>query len=290
MKVAVIGAGYVGMAVITRLRSLGHELYITTTSKERRAELAPYAKQLLLLDEVVSLKGDRALYEFLAPCSAVIISVAPKRSGDREVSYENTYLALAKQICRIIERRECTSQAPLQVLYTSSTSVCQRLDQSVVTEDDEVQPDSDNAKALFETERCYLGINSASNATACVLRLGGIYGPGRTLVDRARQFSGKLMSGTGNEPTNHSYLLDIVEAILFCIDRSLTGVYHVVGDAHPTRKQLYTSLCQSLNIVPPVWGVHPDISSRGGYIVCNKKIKEAGFVFIPDENLELLRF
>jgi hypothetical protein len=102
--------------------------------------------------------------------------------------------------------------------------------------------------------------------------MGGIYGPGREIETRALKLIGKQMPGNGEEYTNHIHLEDIVRALEFCLERKLKGVYHLVNDAHPSRKELYGK--------GPIW------SSKNtglGYRVSNQKIKEAGFVFSHPE-------
>jgi len=86
------------------------------------------------------------------------------------------------------------------------------------------------------------------------------------------------MPGAGNEPTNNIHLDDIVAAIAFCLDHSLKGIYHLVDDDHPIRKELYSSLCQLINLPSPVWNLDPSETTKG-YKVSNQKIKEEGFRF-----------
>ena len=87
--------------------------------------------------------------------------------------------------------------------------------------------------------------------TVCTLRLGGIFGPGRDLLERAKKLSGKTLPGTGNEPTNHIHLDDIVSAILFCLDKRLSGTFDLVNEEHRSRKQFYSSLSSLLKLPPP---------------------------------------
>jgi nucleoside-diphosphate-sugar epimerase len=166
-------------------------------------------------------------------------------------------------------------QRPLQLIYTGSTSVCEGIEQQWVTEEMFLNPHAKNAQVLLETEQLYLN----GNVNACVLRLGGIYGPNRDLTERASRLSGKVMPGTGSEPTNHIHLDDIVNAIEFSLNQHLTGVYHLVNDDHPTREALYGALCQQMDIPSPLWKSSTLSENKRKPMVSNQKIKDAGFVF-----------
>ena len=263
MKILVMGAGYVGMALLTFLQDLDHEVYLTTTEENRVEALKPYGKGVLLLRS----NHDQELWDLMDLCDAMIVLIAPKNSQN----YQTTYLNTAQRISLGLTNRK----RPFSLLYTSSTSVYEEASSDLVTEDTSVNPPSENGKILLETERCYLN----SKASTCILRLGGIYGPKRALEERAKRFSGKEMTGTGNEATNHIHLEDIVRGILFCLEYSLTGTYNLVNDDHPKRKKLYCDLCHLTNLPLPIWNPDICISTKGGYIVSNTKIKEAGFVF-----------
>lgn len=256
MKFLVMGAGYVGTALLSLLQDKSHELSITTTREEKVEDLKAYGNVLLL-------SSKDSLKEWIDLCDGMIILVAPKNSQ----SYEETYLETAKTVSTALKNRK----TPFYLIYTSSTSVCEGKE-GWVTEEMPLSPTSENAKILLETERQYLN----SGVDACILRLGGIYGPKRELIERAKRFSGKEMSGTGSESTNHIHLDDIISAISFCIDHRLTGVYHLVNEDHTTRKELYSNLCKFAGIPSPIWSIGLE---QTGYKISNRKIKDAGFIF-----------
>lgn len=257
MKLLIMGAGYVGEELLKHLQAQKYKLVIATTRKERIDTLSCYGQSILLPRE------DKALQELINSCNGMIILVAPKHGQ----SYEEVYLQTAKRVSLALQNR----QSPFYLLYTSSTSVCEQQNEWV-TEDMKLYPKSENAKILLEAERYYLNCN----ASTCILRLGGIYGPKRELLDRVKRFSGKNMLSSGEEPTNHIHLEDIIAAILFCLDRSLTGIYHLVNDDHTPRRDLYSHFCQLADIPCPIWS--KDLP-KCSYKVCNQKIKSMGFTF-----------
>lgn len=261
MNIVLIGAGYVGTALLSALQGSGHDLYVTTTQSQKVSALQPFAKEVLLLNA----QSENKYEEWILSADAILVLVAPGKSG----SYRECYLNTAQKIASIL----CKRSKAVHLIYTSSTSVCESNHEEWISEETPLFPQSENGKILLETEECYLH----AEADACVLRLGGIFGPHRTIANRAKFFSGKTLPGTGNEPTNHIHLNDIVRAIIFCLDHRLTGLFHLVNDDHPTRKQLYGHLCKELQLPPPQWD--GSILPKGGYKILNEKIKKAGFVF-----------
>lgn len=244
-----MGAGYVGMALLKSLQHQEHEIYVTTTKPEKVDLLKPYAKKVILL------KSLNDLEEILPLCDGMILLIAPKNKE----RYEATYLNTAKVISSILKNRK----KPFYLLYTSSTSVYEGIENEWATEDLALNPTSENTKILLETEKLLLEYPST-----CILRLGGIFGPNREISKRSLYFAEKEIAGSGDEPTNHIHLDDIVSGILFCLEHLLNGIYNLVNNDHPTRKELYPTSCRWNENLPHM---------KKKYKVSNLKILKKGF-------------
>lgn len=261
MKILVVGVGYVGEALLRAHQASKDELFATTTSPEKMSHLSSFVNRVFLLNP----SDPHAFDEGIKATDGMILLVAPKK----DKTYSETYLSTAKEIANSLRKQT----VPYPLIYTSSTSVYEGANSPFVSEEAKLSPLSDNGKILLETENLLL-----KAAPTCVLRLGGIFGPGRDLVARARYFSGKVLPGLGVEPTNHIHLEDIVRGILFCLQHQMTGIYNLVNDDHRTRKDLYTSICRENALPLPIW--NPKLpEERKGYVVSNHKIKNAGFTF-----------
>lgn len=265
MIFCVLGAGYVGKAVLAHPLFSEQTFYATTRSQEKIKELLQLAKKAFLFqsDEKETLK------KILSECDGVYILVAPQKNE----SYETAYLETAKSIEYALQGRT----QPFFLLYTSSTFVYEGTQGSYLEEITLLTSKNPKANLLLETENRYLSLANTFIKVA-ILRLGGIYGPGRELTQRTKLLSNQSLSGTGKEPTNHIHLEDIVRAISFCSNHCLQGIFNLVNDDHPIRKELYETLSRQLHIPPPLWnGETPTHGS--GSIISNKKIKQAGFSF-----------
>jgi len=261
MQILLIGAGYVGTALLREWSGSDQFVVVTTTpDKISSLDALPCVKRALLPPY------DQAFNE----CDAAIICVAPKKG----VNYEETYLKTAQTVQALLQRRT----KPLYLLYTSSTSVYGLQDKEWVDEQAPPNPQTPESQILFQSEQTYLEC-ARSPIKVCILRLGGISGPGRELEARARRFSGKEIPGLGDYPTNHSPLNVIVDSIIFSFAHQLEGIYNVVIDDHPTREELYGKLCEKEGLPPPIW--NPELTSRHGSRSCisNAKLKSEGFIF-----------
>lgn len=265
MRLFILGAGYIGLAILTHWKNKNDSLWASTTNPEKISILEDSAERAFLL------KGNdkEQLTAILKECDGLIICVAPGSGAN----YRQTYLETAQTIAEVLKTRK----KPFYLLYTSSTSVYGNHAGKVVNEESERLVCSENGKILCETEDVYLSIASSA-VTVCIMRLAGIYGPGRTLENRVRAMSGRTIS-MGNDVTNHIHRDDIVNAIEYAFQYSLKGIYNLANEDHRPRKIIYDDFCQKMGIPPPQWDVTM-ISEHGSNCeVSNKKILGKNFTF-----------
>jgi nucleoside-diphosphate-sugar epimerase len=268
MNIFLIGAGYVGMALLSSWGNSADTFTATTTTPSKLNEISSQRKSTEPL--LLKITKDSNISEMLNDYDVLIINIAPTDNA----SYKETYLETSEGIKKSLEKRK----KPLYLLYTSSTSVYGNQKGRQVNEDDTRNPKSESSHLLCAVEDNYLSISNKYIST-CILRLGGIYGPSRTLENRALKLSGRELPGTGLEPTNNSHLEDITAAIEYCVTNKLSGVYNLVSDEHPTRKELYDKLCEALKIAAPIWKASQENSRSTNALVSSEKIKKSGFEF-----------
>ena len=110
-------------------------------------------------------------------------------------------------------------------------------------------PASPTAEVLVEAERLVRG--AAPGVPACLLRLSGLYGPGRSgVLQRVR--SGALALGPGDDAfMNWCHLDDAVAFVLAALDRGEPGAaYHGSDAAPPRRREVVEWVAQQLGIEP----------------------------------------
>lgn len=274
MKIAIIGCGYVGTAIARRWSQEGHTVTATTTTASRLPELEEMAQRAVVI------KGNNidALLEILPGQEVVLLSL-----GDRSrTKYKETYLETANILVELLK------QAPTvkQLIYTSSYSVYGNQQGNWVDENSEVMLGSDNDKILYETERALLEAKTPQRRV-CIFRLGGIYGPGRSLEKIFSPLAGITRPGPGEYFTNWIHLDDIVAALEYARAKELQGVYNLVNDLPVIGRELVKAVCDRYNLPQVSWDPSVPETRTLNVRVSNQKLKDAGFEFMMPQVLPL---
>lgn len=245
--VAILGCGYVGRAVGIALSTRGWRVRATTTRAERIGELA-----LAGFEPQVALAGDElAVAGLLSGCSALYITLA---AGRRNASYREVYQGAAETVAAVLGKTTVR-----RVIYTSSTSVYAQDDGSWVDETSPTDEGSANSAALLAAERVLLtGLPAAVDVS--VVRLGGIYGPGRSLADFAARFAGQQRAD-GDVFLNLAHLDDIVGGLVGLLETSHHGVLNLCGDQPTTRRAVYDPLLRARSLPPVQWLSDPHMGA-----------------------------
>lgn len=271
-KVAVIGCGYVGKAVASYWYEQGYFVTGTTTREEKISEL-----EKITHNPIVTMGNDlEAIERVIKDQETILVSVAP--ISDRQVdaeAYAQTYLPTAKNLATVLKKNTTVKQ----VIYVSSCSVYGDKKGEWVDENSLLDTDNKYSQVLVEAENIILGLNN-ENIKACLLRLGGIYGPKRELDKRIGRLTGKTLSGSGESWTGWIHLDDIVKGIEFVHEKGCHGVYNLVNDVKLTSKDLCDLICDRQQLERVSWDTtKPGFTSLNAR-VDNSKIKKEGYQFI----------
>ena len=264
-RAAIIGCGYVGTAVAKYWREKGLDVLVTTTREERVEALGAIANQV---EVVTGTEGDR-LKSILSDRQIVLLCVASKRGA----SYADTYLKTAQTVAQVL-----THTPVEQLIYTSSCSVYGQHNGAWVSELMPPTPITDNGKIIEQTEETLLSAGDPQRKV-CILRLGGIYGPNRTLERIYSRAAGTTRPGKGEEGTNWVHLDDIVRSIDWARKQQLSGLYNLVQEEVPTVRELIDGVCDRHNLAPVTWD-ETQPSTRKNVRISNAKIKRTGYEFV----------
>ena len=194
MRVLICGCGYVGATLGLLLNAGGHEVF---GLRRDPSKLPPGITPIRAdLSEILS---PQALPTHLA---AVVYAVSPDEG--RDDAYRLAYVDGLRNLLAALERIGSVRR----LLFVSSTGVYGQSAGEWVDEDSPAEPQSSSGKRLLEGERVLWESNIVERV---VLRLGGIYGPGREgAIERA------LVAPTGGPPqyTNRIHRDDCAGALL----------------------------------------------------------------------------
>ncbi|MBE9047912.1 NAD-dependent epimerase/dehydratase family protein [Pleurocapsales cyanobacterium LEGE 10410] len=267
MKAAIIGCGYVG-STVARLWHQENDVTVTTTTPDKSQILQAIASK------VVVLTGNdlESIQQVVADCDIVLLSVGAKQRTPE--TYRQAYLETAKNLVAAIKN---TSRVK-QLIYTSSYGILNNQSGDLIDETVSVNPSSEFGKILHQTEQVLLSVPETEFKT-CILRLSGVYGPGRELIKIFRGIAGKTRPGTGEDYTNWVHLYDIARAIDFGQKKQLQGIYNLNSDQFLTTKEFFQNLFQAHNLPPITWDSSQTSIRTYNLKLSNQKIKDAGFEF-----------
>lgn len=247
MRVLIAGCGDLGSRAGLKLAALGHTVFGLRRNADRiPAPIVPIRGDLLHLAEI-------ALPPLL---DAVVVALTPdERSA---AGYQRTYVAG-------VEALQADKRCAAPMVFVSSTAVYGDHHGNWVDESSLCAPDGFNGQVLLNAE--HLLTNDL------VLRLGGIYGPGREWMIRRARAGG---SASSVRWTNRIHVDDAAGVIAQAVDQQWTaGILNVV-DTQPTlESEVLSWLANALNAAPPQLNADPVSDNKK--VRCEKLIGR-GFV------------
>ncbi|HEX5041687.1 MAG TPA: NAD-dependent epimerase/dehydratase family protein [Candidatus Polarisedimenticolaceae bacterium] len=239
MRVLVAGLGWLGEAVARELAAAGHEV---TGIRRRFPDEA--ALQAAGIRPLVCDLADFHAVRRLPDVDGVVVCAAPHTHG--EDAYREAYVEINEAL---LERYAGASLSAY--VYTSSTSVFGQSDGGDVDEDTAVHPVGATAEILVEAEHRVRG--AAGTVPTRIVRLSGLYGPGRTgILDRVRR--GQLaLGGDDLHWMNFCHRDDGVAFVRGALEGGAAGAVYHGSDAHPARRRdVVLWVAERLGVQPAV--------------------------------------
>ncbi len=168
LKILIAGCGYVGTALGHQLVSMGHQVW----GLRRNINALPSCIQPIAAD----MSSDFEVH--ITSHRWNIVYYTASAAGYTEAAYEAAYVTQVSRLLRVLENSD---RPPDRFIYTSSTGVYHQQDGSWLDENSPVEPTSFSSRALILGEEQVF----RAKVPGIVVRLAGIYGPGRTrLIDQ----------------------------------------------------------------------------------------------------------
>ena len=251
-QLVIFGCGYVGTALA--LRALDEGLRVTALT---RSPSKADALRELRISQVVQADIHEAGWEKELPAKSDFVVNCLSSGGGDLVSYKRTYL---EGMRRILSWAECQGVAIGTLLYTGSTGIYPQCEGETVDETSPLEPADARSGILREAEDL-LWRQPVGISRWFILRLAGIYGPGRHhVLDQVRSGAASL-PGSGDYRMNMAHRDDIVSAILACLSAppAVRNEIFNVADGRPaTKTEVVRWLCSQLG------RTEPEFSGEGG--------------------------
>lgn len=232
----IIGCGYIGRVLGARNLLAGDLVNGVVFSLEsslqlRKIGIEPVAMDLDQSLEQLPLENEGRIFYF-AP---------PPDSGIRDTRVSRFLGALRKRRC-----------SP-RIVYISTTGVYGDCQGEWVDEKRPVQAATDRARRRLDAENSLLEWGLQDEGEVVILRVAGIYGPGRLPLARLRQ--GLPMIHESQAPwTNRIHADDLVSVCEAAMDKGASGEIYNVSDGAPGNMAEYFNLVADLAELerPPV--------------------------------------
>lgn len=162
------------------------------------------------------------------------------------------------------------------VVYISSTSVYGQSDGSWVDEDSPTEPTTEGGRLTLEAERALQAICCATESTCrlTILRLAGIYGPGRLIARIDQLRAGTPVAGSSDAWLNLIHVDDAVQCLAAAANGCHASQTILVSDDLPlTRGEFYSAIARELGAPPPTFDANAAEGRRTSGL--NKRCRNA---------------
>ncbi len=209
----VFGGGYVGRRAAVEALRRGMTAAATSRDPGRRAALE--AESIAAVDP-----GDaEGLTTAVAAASAILVTAAPDATG-------------CPGLKALVPAITASGAYPDWIGYISSTAVYGDRDGGWAFEDDDLNASSLEGARRVRAESDWLDAGRGMGLTVQVFRLPGIYGPGRSVIDRLKDGSARLVRKPG-QVFNRIHVDDAVAALFASMARPNPGRAYTLADDEP---------------------------------------------------------
>lgn len=261
MRALIVGCGYVGLPLGAELVRQGHEVFglrrnPTAAGDLEAAGIKPLFADITQPGDLEKLPRD---FDWVVNCAA--------SGGGGEAAYRELYLTGNRNLIAWLR-----PAPPRRFVYTSSTSVYGQNDGSLVVETDPVSPESETGKILVQTENLLLAAATEINFPTVILRLAGIYGPGRGYWLKQFLAGEARLEGDGSRILNMIHRDDVAGAIIAALKHSpVCQVFNVVDNEPVSQLDYFKWLAEKTNRpLPPAAPADTETNRRRG--VTNKRV------------------
>jgi nucleoside-diphosphate-sugar epimerase len=263
----IVGHGFVGRRVAKLALNQGHPVWASTRHTDGFAKIATSGAQPIRIDVT-----DRRTLQNLPKVQRVLVSVAfdPKSKQDRDQVHVDGLKNLLEAL------RHSSEDGPLpHVCLISTTGVYHQSGHVWVDERSPARPTRDGGKSHLRGEALLRRAWPSDRQT--ILRLAGIYGPGR-MPRLADIIAGRPIPAEPDSYLNLIHVDDAAASVIAAWDRSATGLF-CISDGHPVlRRTYYEHLARSVKVehihfVTPTENTNDRARSESSKRIDNRKMR-----------------
>lgn len=232
-KLYIIGCGDIG----SRVARLALDSNIAVTALSRHMSKCSVLQETATVLVQGDLDDENAVPNLDMSGGAVLYSAPPPGGGILDTRVRN-FLASIRKGCE-----------PAKLVYISTTSVYGDCGDELVTEERPTNPGNHTAKRRLDAENSFRAWGKERGVSVVILRVAGIYGPGRIPMDRI--FGGHpLLSEAESGCSNRIHAGDLARICLAALDKGENGDIFNVCDGETTTLTAYFNAITDLLGLP----------------------------------------
>lgn len=263
-RILIAGCGDVGCRLGRRLVAAGFRVWgLRRNPAVLPAGFEPVAADLTRADTLRELPSDLD--------AVVYTAAADGRSDD---AYRRTYVEGVENLLAVLEAQ---ASPPRRLVFTSSTGVYGQSGGEWVDEGSVTRPDGFPGRRVLEGEERF----RAGPIPSISLRLGGIYGPGRTrLLDRVA--AGEAVCPEGPPLyTNRIHSEDAAGALHHLLELTAPEPIYLGVDHRPADLcEVLRYLARRLGADPPRSAPRDEAGRRGSKRCSSRRLRDSGYRFL----------
>ena len=234
-----IGLGYCARQYLREFGARFERIVGTTRSAEQAAmlgqeRLAGRAPEMLLFGGALA---PRELKRAISDADALLVSAAPAEGRDPVLAALGDEIALAPRL-------KCVVYLSTLGVYGDSGGAW--IDETVRT----LPAFARRGRPRIDAELEWQALGARRNLPVAILRLGGIYGPGRNAMVRLLRGNLHRIDKPGHV-SNRVHVYDIAQAIDAAFARSAEGIFNVVDDEPTSPSEQVAFAAQLIGVNPP---------------------------------------
>ena len=244
-EVLIVGCGDIGVRVAQREQQAGRKVYGLARSEDGAARLCGHD-----IEAVMGTLDDLSSLDNLPTAGKLVYYFAPPTGG-------GPFDSRMRNFCQAVGGTEL----PGKVVYMSTSGVYGDCGGQWVTEETPLNPQTSRAQRRVDAEATLQEWGREHSVPVVILRVTGIYGPGRLPLARIQQ-GHPVLREDESPPTNRIHADDLAVVCVNAADKAADGDIFNVSDGQPGTMTQYFNLVSELLDLPPLPQVDMEEAKR----------------------------
>ena len=227
-----LGLGYTGAHYVATFGKRFHRVIGTTRGARDAAHPPGRDAEILTFDGATA---SSELVTRVEECDALLISAPPGENGDPVLAC----------LTEAIARGRATA-----IVYLSTIGVYGDTGGAWVDESSLPKPGSPRSVTRLAAEEAWRRLGAANGKAVAVLRLAGIYGPGRNALVTPEEGTARRIVKPG-QVFNRIHVADIAQAIDACFAQGAAGVFNLADDEPAPPQEVIAFAAELMGKAPP---------------------------------------